>query len=48
MAMGLCGVLKAPVCGCQALLPERWTVAADRTSHAPMPLLPKPAMLLSD
>ena len=36
------------MCGWQALLPERWTVAAVRTSHAPMPLLPKPAMLLPD
>ena len=48
MAMGLYGALRVLVCGWQGLLPERWTVAAVRTSHARMPLLPKPAMLLSD
>ena len=36
------------MCGWQALLPERWTVAAVRTSHAPMPVQRKPATLLSD
>jgi hypothetical protein len=44
---GLSGALKAPVCGCQGLLPERWTLAAVQTSHAQMPLLSKPAMPLS-
>ncbi len=48
MATALCGALKGPVCGWQGLLPERWTEAAVRTSHAQMPLLPKLAMLLSD
>ena len=45
---GLSGALKAPVCGWQGLLPERWTEAAVQTSHALMPLLPKLAMLLLD
>ena len=48
MAMGLYGAPKARMCGWQGLLPERWTVAAVQTSHAPMPLLPKPSMPLSD
>jgi hypothetical protein len=48
MVMGLYGVLRGRMCGWQALLPERWMVAAVQASHAPMPLLPKPAMLLSD
>ena len=46
--MGLYGALRVLVCGCQGLLPERWTEAAAQTSHAPMSLLPKLAMLLSD
>ena len=48
MVMGLCGAPKARMCACRASQRERWTVAAVRTSHAPMPLLSKPAMLLSD
>ena len=47
MVMGLYGAPKARMCGWRGLLPERWTVAAVQTSHAPMPLLPKPATLLS-
>ena len=37
---GLYGALRVLVCGWRGLLPERWTVAAVQTSHAPMPLLP--------